>query len=135
MRKFLTELHICPLPDDDSQWWLVEDLIYQSDLVEDAVIVPRGFVTDLASTAHIPLVNLIWGRCAHREAVLHDYLYCLDATPEVTQEMADEIFFEAMTVRNKSWWVRYPMYWGARIGGWAFFKRKPVEIYEKGEPK
>jgi hypothetical protein len=133
MAKFLTELNLCPHPEDDSQFYLTEDLLYACDLLQRVILVPKGFLTDLASTAHIPVVNLIWGRKAHREAVLHDYLYCLDATPDVEQAVADEIFFEAMGCRGKPAWVRYPMFWGVRMGGWMFFKKKPVEIYQKGE--
>jgi hypothetical protein len=138
MSKFLTELNICPHPDDDSRFYLTEPLVYQSDLIaklfahmsnmlgKGIVTAPKGFLTDLASTAHIPIVNLIWGGRAHREAVLHDYLYCLDAEPDVEQELADDIFFEAMECRGKPSWVRYPMFWGVRLGGWMFFKKKRV---------
>jgi len=144
MARFLTELHICPHPDDDDQFYLTEPLVYQTDLLVERVgndvtrtriTVPKGFLTDLATTRRIPLVNSVWGWRAHREAVIHDYLGALDAEPQVTYALWNKIFLEAMIARGKSWWVRWPMYIGVCIGGWPFFKKKPVEYYEEGDEK
>lgn len=127
MAKFLTELHIRPHPEHDKFWLLDEPLVYQSDLIDELITVPQSFCTDLASTNHIPFVTLIWGGCAHREAVVHDYLYALDAEPDVTRTTADEIFYEAMVVRGKPAWKRYPLYWGVVCGGWPFYRKTLVD--------
>lgn len=128
MAKFLSELNICPHPDTDSLWILQDILGYESDVLGGQIWVPKWFCCDMASTDHIPLVTFIWGNCAHREGVLHDYLYCKDSDPIVTKAMADEIFLEAMKCRGKSAFVYYPLYWGVRIGGFPFYHKKSVEL-------
>jgi len=138
MSKFLNELHICPHPDDDDPFYLTEPLVYQTDLLVERVgndvigtriTVPKGFLTDLATTRRIPLVNSVWGWRAHREAVVHDYLGALDAEPQVTYDQWNDIFLEAMESRGKPWWVKYPMHIGVCIGAWPFWKKKPIELY------
>lgn len=136
MSKFLTELAIACHPGEEKFWILREPLVYETDLLTARVgndvcrfriIVPAGFCTDMASTARIPIVNLLWGRRAHREAVVHDYLYAIGADPDVPREIADKIFRESMISRGKPGWVWFPMYVGVALGGWMFFKKTPVD--------
>jgi hypothetical protein len=126
MSKFLTELVIKCCPTNENLWQLEEDLVYQSDLV-GLVTVPAGLWTDLASTRHIPLVSFIWGSTAHREGVLHDYLFRVDANPVVSFAVANSVFIEAMEARGKSIWVKYPMFWGVWIGGYFSYHEKKVD--------
>jgi hypothetical protein len=98
-----------------------------------SITVPQYFYTDLASVPRLPIAYTMWGDRAHREAVLHDYLYrtdCLvndlttgDVYKGVTREFADDMFLEAMRSRHQPFYVRYPMWMGVRVGGlWAYHK-------------
>jgi hypothetical protein len=124
MSEFKTELD-AKLKDDDTVWVLDSLLVYQSDLV-GTVIVPVGFETDFASVPRVPIAYTMFGDRAHREAVIHDYLYRIDATPPVERDVADDVFLEAMECRGKGWFVRYAMYWGVRLGGGSSYHKKAV---------
>ena len=127
MSRFLTELDP-RLKDDDSIWILDAPLIYESDIV-GKIAVPMQFETDFASVPRIPLFYTLFGNRAHREAVIHDYLYRQDSMPAVERKIADAVFLEAMEVRGKSFFVRWPMYFGVRLGGWtAYHKHKVGDI-------
>ena len=112
---------------------LLEPLIYDSG--EQVITVPAGFETDLASVPRLPIVYLEWGDRAHREAVLHDYLYSIEAVPELPREECDKLFRQAMISRGNPWWIYQPMYWGVRLGGWTGYKKLPVfyRFPEKGD--
>ena len=103
---------------------LLEPLIYDSG--EQIITVPAGFETDLASVPRLPIVYLEWGDRAHREAVLHDYLYSIEAVPELPRKACDKLFRQAMISRGNPWWIYQPMYWGVRLGGWTGYKKLPV---------
>lgn len=115
MSKFLTELE-ATLKDDDKIWILDSPLIYESDIL-GRIEVPVGFETDFASVPRIPIIYELWGDKAHREAVIHDYLYRKDAVPPATFDQANDVFREAMIVRGKSPIIYDAMYAGVCIGG------------------
>lgn len=142
MAEFLSNLNIEMV--GDCTWRLTSPLAYQSDLV-GRIVVPNGFVTDLASVPRVPIVYLSWGDRAHREAVVHDYLYCADCPVVVDRDTADSVFLEAILHRlelvyltpKQSWLkqivqkakvnaIAYPMYWGVRLGGWACWKKRSI---------
>jgi hypothetical protein len=125
MSEFLTNLDI-QLIDEETTWQLGSPLVYLCDLLPSRVTVPAGFKTDLASVPRLPIIYGLWGDRAHREAVLHDYLYRDGASPPVTFEMANQIFFEAMTSRGVSAWIRYPMYWAVSMFGRQFFRKEKL---------
>ena len=112
--QFLNELEISTLPDTENIWFLVSHLAYNSSYLSETIDVPAGFVTDLASVPRVPIAYQLWGNRAHREAVIHDFLY---QTHMTSKSIADKIFLEAMKVRGKPAHVRYPMYWGVVLGG------------------
>ena len=124
MAKFLTELN-ARLKDDDRIWIIDSRLVYESDLV-GTVIVPEGFQTDFASVPRVPLFYALFGDRAHRESVVHDYIYREDASPVATRKQADDVFLEAMKCRGKGFFVRYAMYWGVRAGGWTAYHKRNV---------
>ena len=123
MAEFLTNLNIALV--DDCTWRLSSPLAYQSDIA-GRIVVPDGFLTDLASVPRIPIVYLSWGDRAHREAVVHDFLYCADCPACFPRDVVDKIFLEAMEARGVPAHIRYPMYWGVRLGGWACWKRRSI---------
>lgn len=123
MAKFLTELDTREVTDKVRM--LLAPLIYESDLV-GRIVVPERFFTDFASVPRIPIVFMLWGDRAHREAVIHDYLYRIDSSPAVSCSMANKVFNEVMVCRGKERKVRLPMYWGVVLGGWTAHHKRTV---------
>jgi hypothetical protein len=121
---FLTDLDI--VLRDDCIWILASPLIYRCALLSMDIVIPEGFNTDLASVPRVPIIYEAWGSRAHREAVLHDYLYRKNSNPAVSREVANSIFLEAMASRGVSWWIRYPMYWGVSFGGCFLYHARNV---------
>jgi hypothetical protein len=133
MSKFLTNLNAELV--SDKVWQLTKYLSYKSDLLDCTVLVPSGFQTDLASVPRIPIVYSIWGARAHREAVVHDYLFRSDAVPLVTFSVGNKVFLESMKATGKSVWIRWPMYIGVQLGSRAFYHiRKVSAILKKVLP-
>jgi hypothetical protein len=124
MSKFITELDAM-LIKDDLIWKLERPLIYESDLL-GPIMVPEGFETDFASVPRLPVIYTLWGARAHREAVIHDYLYRTDSVPEVSFETANSAFLEAMECRGKSWYIRWPMYLAVKFGGFGSYHVRKV---------
>ena len=124
MSKFLTELEVS-LKDDDKIWILTALLIYQSDLL-GTIAVPTGFETDFASVPRVPFVFESFGDRAHRESVIHDYLYRIDSIPIAKRRKADRVFLEAMKVRGKGFFVRGFMFLGVVIGGFGSYHKRKV---------
>jgi hypothetical protein len=125
MAEFLKGLVISLREDSDTIYVLGDNLIYESDIV-GRVVVPKGFQTDFASVPRVPIAYMLFGDRAHREAVLHDYLYRIDSQPQATYSQANNVFFEAMKLRGKGFFVRYGMYWGVVLGGWTAYHKKKV---------
>ena len=118
--RFLSDLVVKSL--DDATWELTGALIYQSELLNQTIAVPAGFVTDLASVPRVPIIYEIWGDRAHHESVPHDWIYQTHVFPK---ELADKCFLEMMTVRLKPWYIKMPMYWGVVIGGPSAYESGP----------
>ena len=106
---------------ESGQWTVEKDhkqLIYQSALWPDPIIVPGGFKTDFASIPRIfTPIHPKDGK--HRlAAVVHDYLCRLDG---FNRKLADKIFYEAMTVLGVRKARRAAFYIAVRI--FAIFGR------------
>jgi hypothetical protein len=119
MSRFLTPLEVRKLARDGSAdqrgtWRLLSVLEYESDLLDDRITVPIGFITDFASVPRIPIAHLLAANCGHEAAVLHDFLY---TTHQVTRKQADDIFAEALAAGGEPAWRRGLMWLGVRIGG------------------
>jgi hypothetical protein len=113
--KFLNELSTRTTGDDDeSVLELTESLLYQSDLAQQVIVVPQHFRTDLASVPRLPLVYLATGNIARKAAVVHDFLY---SDARMPRSKCDAIFLEACKASGVSWWQRWLMWAGVRIGG------------------
>jgi hypothetical protein len=125
MSRFLTELCADLKPCSDNVWIIDKPLIYESDLV-GIIVVPICFETDFASVPRVPIAYMAFGGRAHREAILHDYLYRSDSIPTVTFMQANKVFLEAMKVRGKSFFVRWAMYSGVVAGGYFSYHKKNV---------
>ena len=108
------------------------------------IAIPQYFYTDLASVPRLPIIYTMWGDKAHREGVLHDYLYrkdCLvydrltgETRKGVTREFADDMFLEAMKSRKQPFYIRYPMWMGVRSGGmFAYHKMNVDDCFDMSE--
>lgn len=126
--KFITGLDFHMSPGSDEIYILDAPLVYQSALLKRKVYVPPGFQTDLASVPRVPIVFWFWGGRAHREGVLHDWLYRIDSAPLVSKKVADAVFFEAMESRGKGRMVRYPMWWGVVLGGGGSYHQRNIDF-------
>lgn len=125
MSEFLTKLET-ELKDGDRIWVILAPLIFDSDAL-GKIEVPTGFETDFASVPRVPVAYTLFGDRAHRESVIHDYLYREDSIPVVGRLQADGVFLEAMAERGKGFFVRYAMYWGVRVGGWTAYHKRGVK--------
>jgi hypothetical protein len=78
------------VPLGDSNWWiLVEPLRFRIGISNEVMTVPRGFVTDLASTPQALWSMLPKTGQYMTAAVLHDYLYW---DQRCSRSQADRIF-------------------------------------------
>lgn len=109
MSAFRTDLVLID-SGDGRTFTLATPLVYESELLERAVIVPAGTPTDLAS---IPLLanHRRWSRAA----VVHDYLY---QTNGVTRSQADAVLGEAMKVLEMPAWRRWIVLTNLKLFGW-----------------
>ena len=130
--QFLTELDIGLCPSNEGIWWLRTPLVYYSGLLKEEIVVPPAYIdvkfyTDLASVPRIPIIYELWGNRAHTEAVIHDFLFCKNSTPSVSFTMANRVFLEAMQVREKPFYISYPMFTGVMAFSYPSFHRRNVE--------
>ena len=112
--------------DGKTIYSLKEDLYY-TDHEGNSIVIPKGFQHDLASVPRLPLFYAAWGDRAHREAVLHDFLYRYDSNPICTRPEPDNHFKMAMISRHQSWRIYYPMYLGVRMFGMFAYHKLNVE--------
>ena len=122
MACFLTNLVINQITDKVFE--LVEPLVYESDLLACTIIVPIGFQSDGASVPRVPIVYMLFGDRAHHEAVIHDWCYRIDTG--ISFDNANKVFLEAMKVRKKSWFIRWPMFLGVKFGGYSSYHKRKV---------
>lgn len=122
--------------DGRSLWGLSEVLVYWPSNDDKPIIVPRGFVTDLASIPR-PLWSWLppdgpWAKAA----VIHDFLYytqgkgvwkCHDTTLQrtYTKEEADWILRDAQKDRNVGLVSRNLVWLGVHFGGQNGWNNSP----------
>lgn len=135
MSRFISGLDIYNSDVCENLWILGSPLVYESDLLKATVTVPKGFVTDLASVPRMPFLYFYWGGRAHREAVIHDYLYRTDSVPLATFRQANGVLLEAMASRGKSFSLRWTMWAGVWIGGYFQYHKKLVSWTPEGTTK
>jgi hypothetical protein len=115
---FITDLEMKEIGEMNgrSVYVLLSALVYFSEMGK-RYTVPAGFQSDLASVPRLPVLYGIWGDRAHREALLHDFLYRKDSDPVVSFGEANGLFLEAMGSRGVKTFIRFPMYAGVALGG------------------
>ena len=110
--------------DGRAVWRLTMPLCYQGNIT---VVVPFGFETDFASVPRLPLAYWLCGDNAHEAATVHDYLYCIDANPNVTRKRADDTFLAIMEEMGESWWRRQIMHRMVRLFASGCFHVRKVD--------
>lgn len=121
MAKFLTPLITEEIDDDKA--FLIQPLVYQSDILDGQVTVPAKFVTDFASVPRLPLAFWLCGGRAKMEAVLHDWIY---QTHPCDRKTADNVLLEAMEARGEiSPPIRELIFLGVRLGGFLAYRSGP----------
>ena len=111
MPRFITDLVL--VASNAGEWILDEPLEYATS-AGISIVVPAGFVTDLAS---IPFgfksLFPVNGK-SRKAAVLHDFLY---SEKHYKRKYSDKIFNEAMAVSGVTTWRRRLMYRAVRLFG------------------
>ena len=118
-----------------SIWKTHNKLCYESELLGTKIIVPKDFITDLASVPRLPLLWLATGGRGIRSAVIHDFAYQFGFwltskdRIDVSKRLADDVFHESLLAdpisgagRIRAW----EMWFGVRVGGrgmWSSKKR------------
>ena len=113
---------------DSYTWELLSDFsYYYADNTQDSgfgiITVPKGTITDLASTPRIMWVVFPPIGKYSKAAIIHDYLY---ANAIDTKRFADDVFLDAMTVLGVPKWRRYLMYWAVHVFGRGNYKKDDV---------
>ena len=84
--------------DGRGEWEFLSDLLYYSDLLQQEVVVFKGFRFDGASVPRLPLAYALYGGRYFRSAGVHDLFCRYGAVP---RDVADKVFLEAMRVENE----------------------------------
>jgi hypothetical protein len=99
---------------DATRWQTLVEFRYDSAVMGARIIVPAGFVTDLASVPRLPVAFWLAGDTARKAALVHDFLYDRHLGG---RQIADDVFLEAMRCEGVSAWVTALMYRAVRWGG------------------
>lgn len=123
MSQFLTDLEVEEVSDTAAEgrglWRLTAPLVFRSDLTNETITVPVGFVTDFASVPRVPIAFLLCGDTASKPAALHDWLYTATngKHPVRDRATADAILQEAALCEGVPKWRAFMLWAGVRIGG------------------
>lgn len=102
---------------DNRTWIVVRALEYRIGDTDDKIVVPAGFVTDLASVPRAfwgpPLFLTPAGQYS-RAAIIHDYLYW---SQKCTRDQADRLLVIAMKESQVSHFDEVTIYEGVHVGG------------------
>ena len=115
-------------PFADGRTWIVKQpMIYRIGVSKDSVVIPAGFVTDMASIPPV-LQSIIQQNGPYQlPAVVHDYLYWRQ---ECTRAQSDRILLLAMTEHDVSNGHRTAIYDAVRAAGqfaWAANARERTQ--------
>ena len=104
---------------EPGEWVVINDLVWQDG--QGKIVVPRGFVTDLASIPAAARSILDVNGPSRAPAVLHDWLYC---SRLVSRKLADDLFRAALRSRGVGA-VERNIFWSAvRSFGWLYWQKR-----------
>lgn len=106
--EFHTTLDVRLLPETDNpKWQLINQLVFFSEVMDEFICVPEGFITDFVSFE--PLKNV-----GQRAAVVHDYLY---SCSDIDRKTADRVLLEALECTGVDQDLAAAMYDAVRLFG------------------
>lgn len=113
-------------------WVLLKPFVYHHAptdylALDFTVEIPAGFYTDFASVPRLPILYASLGNTGHEAALVHDYLYRMDAEPNASKDTADRTFYDALVEMGLSERHAAMMYDGVVIGGESSYHKKRVE--------
>ncbi len=128
MSTFTTPLIVSPL-ENGRDWKLVEPFKYVVGDIDALfeIRVPAGFVTDFASIPRLFWFILPPTGPYGKASVIHDLCY---RGHLFNRAISDAIFLEAMGVLKVSWWKKWVVYLGVRIGGRGAWKENATKVDE-----
>lgn len=94
-------------------WRLGAPLLWEDE--HEAIAVPEGFLTDLASIPRAVQWLIPVNGPHRRAAILHDYLFVIQDRDRAS---VDRLFVQAMESDGVGWLTRRTMYAAVRAGGW-----------------
>lgn len=124
MSSFTDQLQVTPFDDNMTRWLLLKEFEYViGDLKTgtEKVVVPKGFITDFATTKFMGWLLPSTGKYG-KASVVHDYLCdekiirdrAGNPVRKASRKEADKIFLEAMKESDVNWIIRHIMYLGVR---------------------
>lgn len=119
---FRTELHT-RVGSGRNEYILTLPLVYETD-VGETIVVPPGFITDLASIPWLARTIVPHNRAERMPAVLHDYLFVVQDRPlgEV-----NALMYEAMRSTGVGLYARTMIRAGLTLGSWVPWRRNARE--------
>jgi len=111
-------------------WFLPDPLVWECPGdIPTQILIPRGFVTDLASTPRLFWILFPPIGTYGVPAIMHDWLYW---TQPVTRKVADSTFRLAMFEMGTAAWKRFVIYSSLRAFGWIAW-RNNTAAKQRGE--
>lgn len=110
-----------PVPDE----WVVDQPLIALRSNGDKLIVPRGYITDLASIPSPLRAVFDINGLMRAPAVLHDWLY---SSQRYSRAGCDAVFLEALEARGVSKTERYAIYSGVRAFGWSHWSERKATL-------
>lgn len=95
----------------DGRFYVSSEIRYWSKLLGMWIVIPVGFLTDLASVPRVPFAYWLVGGKANAAAVVHDFLCKYKIVP---REKADAVFLEVAEITKVVAWRRKTMHAGVR---------------------
>lgn len=119
------------LSDEPNEWVVLKPYVFWSHDIGRVIIVPRWFITDLASIPKI-FRSFISVNERHRFASLpHDMLYVLSSIGEynMSRAKADKVLLTFCELMGVPAWKRWTMYLAVRAGAWTLFGKKGKRMF------
>lgn len=110
-----------PVPNE----WVVDQPLMALRANGEKIIVPRGYITDLASIPAVFRAVFNVNGLLRAPAVLHDWLY---SSQRYSRAEADAIFLEAMEARGMPKGERYAVYAAVRTFGWRCYGKRTATL-------
>ena len=120
MSNFTSKLVLEYIPEKNL-WRTDRELVYYIDKEGgEKIVVPKGFITDLASVPWPASLIIPKSGRFNSAAVLHDFLYF---TKLFSRKKSDLIFYQAMQVLGVPLLKRWLMHKSVRLFGWLAWNK------------